>query len=148
MRKFKRDNPHTFYGRADFGTERQQLRVCKVCSKSHGAWACPEFKQMEIQSRWDCAKQNKLCFRCLGDYTWDSFVIVQECVVLMVVKKSITDCFIKFEVFCQVVTVGEWKVKRRKSYRQLINRMTLLMKVVMVTGGVKRSKGSTEGPFK
>ena len=25
MRKFKRDNPHTFYGRADFGTERQQL---------------------------------------------------------------------------------------------------------------------------
>ena len=67
MRKFKRDNPHTFYGRADFGTERQQLRVCKVCSKSHGAWACPEFKQMEIQSRWDCAKQNKLCFRCLGD---------------------------------------------------------------------------------
>ena len=80
--------------------------------------------------------------------TWDSFVIVQECVVLMVVKKSITDCFIKFEVFCQVVTVGEWKVKRRKSYCQLINRMTLLMKVVMVTGGVKRSKGSTEGPFK
>ena len=67
MRKFKRDNPHTFYGRADFGTERQQLRVCKVCGKSHGAWACPEFKQMDIQSRWDCAKQNKLCFRCLGD---------------------------------------------------------------------------------
>ena len=65
MRKFKRDNPHTFYGRADSGTERQQLRVCKVCSKSHGA--CPEFKQMEIQSRWNCAKQNKLCFRCLGD---------------------------------------------------------------------------------
>ena len=80
--------------------------------------------------------------------TWDSFVIVQECVVLMVVKKSITDCFIKFEVFCQVVTVGEWKVKRRKSHHQLINRMTLLMKVVMVTGGVKRSKGSTEEPFK
>ena len=39
--------------------------------------------------------------------TWDNFVIVQECVVLMVVKKSITDCFIKFEVCCQVVTVGE-----------------------------------------
>ena len=53
MRKFKRDNPHTFYGRADSGTERQQLRVCKVCSKSHGAWACLEFKQMETQSRWD-----------------------------------------------------------------------------------------------
>ena len=47
--------------------------------------------------------------------TWDSFVIVQECVVLMVVKKSITDCFIKFEVFCQVVTVGEWKVKKGRA---------------------------------
>ena len=51
MRKFKRDNPHTFFGRSDSGTERQQSRVCKVCSKSHGAWACPEFKQMDIQNR-------------------------------------------------------------------------------------------------
>ena len=43
------------------------MRLCKVCSKSHGAWACPEFKQMEIQNRWDCAKRHKLCFRCLGE---------------------------------------------------------------------------------
>ena len=67
VRKFKRDNPHTFFGRSHSGTERQQSRVCKVCSKSHGAWACPEFKQMDIQNRWDSAKRNKLCFRCLGD---------------------------------------------------------------------------------
>ena len=26
-----------------------------------------EFKQMEIQNRWASAKQNKLCFCCLGD---------------------------------------------------------------------------------
>ena len=41
--------------------------MCKVCSKSHGAWACPELKQMDIQNRWGSAKQNKLCFCCLGD---------------------------------------------------------------------------------
>ena len=43
------------------------MRGCKVCSKPHGAWICPDFKQMDLQSRWDCAKQCKLCFRCLGD---------------------------------------------------------------------------------
>ena len=69
MKKFKKDNPHIFFGRTDSDTGRQQLRVCKVCRKSHGAWAwaCPEFKQMEIQNRWDCVKQSKLCFHCLGD---------------------------------------------------------------------------------
>ena len=69
-RRSRRENPHTYFGRpnvTESGTERQNLRVCKVCSKSHGAWACPEFKQMEIQNRWDCAKKHKLCFRCLGD---------------------------------------------------------------------------------
>ena len=53
--------------RIESNAERQHLRLCKVCSKSHGAWACPEFKQMEIQKRWDCAKRHKLCFRCLGE---------------------------------------------------------------------------------
>ena len=43
------------------------LNLNKWIYKVDGAWACPEFKQMDIQSRWDCAKQNKLCFRCLGD---------------------------------------------------------------------------------
>ena len=57
--------------------------------------------------------------------TWGSFVIVQECVVLIIVKKSTTDCFIRLEVFCQVVTVGEWELKRRKSYHQLVGKMTV-----------------------
>ena len=46
-RRSRRENPHTYFGRpnvTESGTERQNLRVCKVCSKSHGAWACPEFK--------------------------------------------------------------------------------------------------------
>ena len=71
VRRPKRENPHTFFGRSNVriesNAERQHLRLCKVCSKSHGAWACPEFKQMEIQKRWDCAKRHKLCFRCLGE---------------------------------------------------------------------------------
>ena len=31
------------------------------------AWACPEFKQMEIQNRWESAKRHKLCFHSLDD---------------------------------------------------------------------------------
>ena len=58
IRKFKRKNPHTFFRRfgakADSSTERQQSRVCRICSKSHGAWVCPEFKQMEIQKMGLC----------------------------------------------------------------------------------------------
>ena len=49
--------------------------MCKVCSKSHGAWTCPELKQMEIQNRWDSAKRNKLRFCCLWMMdTWNSFL--------------------------------------------------------------------------
>ena len=78
----------------------------------------------------------------------DIWEIVQECVVSMAVKKSTTNCFIKLEVFCQMVAVREWEVKRRKSYPQLINRMTQQMKVVMAMRGSQKIKESTELPFK
>ena len=32
-----------------------------------------EFKQMEIQNRWGCGKQYKLCFRCLGNGHLEQF---------------------------------------------------------------------------
>ena len=42
VRRPKRENPHTIFGRSNVkiesNAERQHLRVCKVCSKSHGAW--------------------------------------------------------------------------------------------------------------
>ena len=90
-RRFKRENPITFFGKsstkADPGTERQYSRACRVCNKSHGTWAHPKFRQMEIQKRWECAKQHELCF--VMDI-WDSFVIERESVELtiIIVRKS------------------------------------------------------------
>ena len=42
-------------------------RNCKVCHGNHGAWACDQFKAADVNKRWDIAKQQHLCFRCLGD---------------------------------------------------------------------------------
>ena len=42
-------------------------RLCKVCNGRHGVWACDAFRNMDIQQRWNMAKQFKLCFQCLGD---------------------------------------------------------------------------------
>jgi len=71
IKKSKKDVPYSFFGKSNVrqatNEVRQSVRVCKVCSKPHGAWVCPEFKQMNLQRRWDCAKQCKLCFRCLGE---------------------------------------------------------------------------------
>ena len=39
----------------------------QVCNGRHGVWACDAFRNMNIQQRWNVAKQFKLCFRCLGD---------------------------------------------------------------------------------
>ena len=42
-------------------------RTCVICNQSHGIWACETFKSMNINQRWDKAKEFKLCFRCLSD---------------------------------------------------------------------------------
>ena len=42
-------------------------RNCVICNQSHGIWACETFKSMNINQRWDKAKEFKLCFRCLSD---------------------------------------------------------------------------------
>ena len=39
---------------------------CPVCSQQHGLWACDNFKKSPIGKRWDIAKENKACFRCLS----------------------------------------------------------------------------------
>ena len=65
-----REVSHTFFGRSSpgFGSELQtKHRICKICGKSHGIWACSDFKGMEISKRWEYAKKFKLCFRCLGE---------------------------------------------------------------------------------
>ena len=58
----------TFFGRSDPQPERVvESRSCKVCSNSHGVWACGDFKQLDISKRWEYAKKFKLCFRYLGE---------------------------------------------------------------------------------
>ena len=61
----------TFFGKSQFRSESttgsQSQRTCRVCNKSHGVWACEEFKQMEVPERWENAKKLRICFRCLGE---------------------------------------------------------------------------------
>jgi len=72
-KKFKKEPTHSFFGKSestklDVGAQRSYTsRTCPVCSNSHGVWACPEFKNMGVQNRWECARHNKLCFHCLGE---------------------------------------------------------------------------------
>ena len=41
-------------------------RKCQVCDQLHDVWACDQFKEIPVPRRWDIAKENHLCFRCLG----------------------------------------------------------------------------------
>ncbi|XP_058789801.1 uncharacterized protein LOC131663419 [Phymastichus coffea] len=45
-------------------TSRTSL-VCPKCQGSHQLFKCDSFKSLEVQSRWDFAIMNKLCFNCL-----------------------------------------------------------------------------------
>lgn len=60
-----------FHQRAHFtnaGAQKEQLsvRCCPVCSNPYGPWACPQFRSATVEQRWELAKMNKLCFKCLG----------------------------------------------------------------------------------
>ena len=39
---------------------------CPVCHNTHPIWQCYHFKSMIVKDRWNVAKRNRLCFRCLG----------------------------------------------------------------------------------
>ena len=63
--------PQTFFGELkpqriyqDQAKDRQ--RTCKVCGKNHPIWACENFKAMSVPKRWEVAKKDNFCFRCLG----------------------------------------------------------------------------------
>ncbi|XP_074645870.1 uncharacterized protein LOC141902130 [Tubulanus polymorphus] len=38
---------------------------CIKCEQSHRLFECPAFKAMSVDNRWQFAKENQLCFRCL-----------------------------------------------------------------------------------
>ena len=59
-------NQRTFFGHAKSNQDVKKLR-CKNCKKPHGIWTCPTFIQQSVPDRWSIAKQNHLCYRCLGE---------------------------------------------------------------------------------
>ena len=61
----RRDSSHTFFGRPS-GSGKPVRTNCPLCKRDHPVWSCQEFKKMDVQSRWQKAKQLRLCYRCLG----------------------------------------------------------------------------------
>ena len=61
----RRDSSHTFFGRPS-GSGKPLSTNCPLCKRDHPVWSCQEFKKMDLQSRWQKAKQLRLCYRCLG----------------------------------------------------------------------------------
>ena len=66
-KKFKKEATHSFFGKSqtqsDMSVQQPYTsRTCQVCNNSHGVWACPKFKHMGVQNRWECAKHNQIVF--------------------------------------------------------------------------------------
>ena len=55
--------PQSYFSRAG----KTNAKRCSHCNGQHGLWNCESFKQLDVSQRWQVAKDNKLCFRCLGD---------------------------------------------------------------------------------
>ena len=53
---------NTFFAEPSIADRKQ--RQCPVCSKQHGVWNCDVYRKMTVPSRWETAKQHKLCYRC------------------------------------------------------------------------------------
>ena len=45
----------------------QNQPKCDLCEGSHGIWACPQFRDANVEERWRIAKDKRLCFRCLSN---------------------------------------------------------------------------------
>ena len=63
-RNYRRRDGKTFFGEGS--GDLIKSNVCVICSDNHPIWSCVKFKDMHIHERWLVAKQNRLCYRCLG----------------------------------------------------------------------------------
>ena len=61
----RQGNQRTFFGEADYVRISKKM-PCVDCGKNHGIWNCPEFNRRKVADRWNFAKHNQLCFRCLA----------------------------------------------------------------------------------
>ena len=55
---------NTFFAEPSISDRKQ--RQCPVCSQQHSIWNCGVYPKMTIPSRWERAKQLKLCYRYLN----------------------------------------------------------------------------------
>ena len=63
-RNFK---PRTFFGSGTVTNQAGETKPpCSFCEGNHGVWYCKRFKDLSVNMRWEHAKENRLCFRCLG----------------------------------------------------------------------------------
>ena len=61
----RQGNQWTFFGETDsVPNSRKILRL--DCKNDHGIWSCPKFNRRKVADRWNFAKHNQLCFRCLA----------------------------------------------------------------------------------
>ena len=61
----RQGNQRTFFSEADYVRNSKKM-PCLDCGKNHGIWNCPEFNRRKVADRWNFAKHNQLCFRCLA----------------------------------------------------------------------------------
>ena len=57
---------YTYFGSSQQSNKVKYQKKCVFCSLDHSLWDCVQFKQLDIRQRWDMARSNKLCYRCLG----------------------------------------------------------------------------------
>ena len=56
---------YTYFGSSQQSNKVKYQKKCVFCSLDHSLWDCVQFKQLDIRQRWDMARSNKLCYRCL-----------------------------------------------------------------------------------
>ena len=63
---FRGKNKHqnSYFGQNE--NQRSKKYQCVVCKDKHKLWQCNEFKSKNGEQRWDIARKNKLCYRCLA----------------------------------------------------------------------------------
>ena len=57
---------HAYFGSSQQSNKFKYQKKCVFCNLDHSLWDCVQFKQLDIRQRWDVARSNKLCYRCLG----------------------------------------------------------------------------------
>lgn len=59
-------NPANSYFGGQNKKEKRNKDHCVVCKDKHRVWECVKFRSYDVDKRWEIAKMNNLCYRCLA----------------------------------------------------------------------------------